>query len=178
MLYFICLGVALFLTKYFVDQRIAFWYYVLMTMSVSYNLVVEFLPSVKALYVAAAISAPILIVAKSYPDEKRLLLVAFAAFFVALGRELCMDIEDRNGDVSSLIHRIPSHPLAIAAFIAQSVGLTLLLIQVRSQSDLLVAILMALGLTISGFFWFGLTKHKAAIRLMKLQFLVGLYFLF
>jgi geranylgeranylglycerol-phosphate geranylgeranyltransferase len=103
-LYFVCLALALFTTRYLVDQRIAFWYYGLATASISYGYVVEYLPSIKALYVAAAISIPIWIVATSYPDERRLYVLAAAGFFFALGRELCMDIDDRPGDVASMIH--------------------------------------------------------------------------
>ena len=176
-LYFICLALVLFLTRHFVDERIAFWYYALVTLSISYFYVVEYLPSIKALYVAVAISVPILIVAVSYPDEQRLYLVAVAGFMFAFGRELCMDIEDRSADVVSVIHRIRPVSLAIFAFVAQTFGWTLLLVQVRRPLDVFAAVFMALVLIMSGIFWFGLKKHMAAIRLMKLQLLIGLYFL-
>ena len=176
-LYFICLALALFLTRCFVDQRIAFWYYALMTLSISYGYIVECLPSVKALYVAVAISVPVFIVAVSNSNEKRLCLVAVAAFLFALGRELCMDIDDRTADVVSLMHRIRPTPLAIAAFVLQTVGLTLLLVQVRRSLDIVAVALIALVLALSGIFWFSLENHKVARRLMKLQLLVGLYFL-
>src|SRR5438552_2133271 len=71
-LYFLCLGVALFLTKYFVNERIAFWYYALMIMTISYGYIVEYLPSIKAPYVATAISVPVCILIAHYPDEKRI----------------------------------------------------------------------------------------------------------
>jgi geranylgeranylglycerol-phosphate geranylgeranyltransferase len=176
-LYFICLALALFLTRRFVDQRMAFWYYALVTVSISYGYVVECLPSIKAPYVAAAISVPVFIVAASYPDEKRLYLVAVAGFLFGLGRELCMDIDDRAADVVSLLHRIRPTPIAIAAFIAQTVGLALLLVQVRRPLDIIAGVFMALVLILSGISWFSLKNHKAARRLMKLQILVGVYFL-
>ena len=172
-----CLALALFLTRHFVDQRIAFWYYALVTLSISYGYVVEFLPSAKAPYVAAAISLPVFIVAVSYPDEKRLYVVAVAGFLFALGRELCMDIVDRTGDIASLMHRIRPAPLAIAAFVVQTVGLALLLFQIRRSLDVLAGVFMALVLVMSGIFWFSLKNHKVANRLMKLQLLGGLYFL-
>src|SRR6266481_2021310 len=40
-LYFICLALSLFFTRHFADQRTAFWYYVLLTLSISYGYVVE-----------------------------------------------------------------------------------------------------------------------------------------
>jgi geranylgeranylglycerol-phosphate geranylgeranyltransferase len=177
MLYFICLALALFLTRRFIDQRIAFWYYALVTLSISYGYIIECLPSVKAPYVAAAISVPVFIVAESYPDEKRLYLVAVAGFLLALGRELCMDIDDRTGDIVSLMHRIRPASLAIAAFVVQTVGLALLLVQVRRSLDVLVAMFMGLVLVVSEISWFSMKNHKAAKRLMKLLLVVGLYFL-
>ena len=176
-LYFVCLGMALLLTRRFVDQRTAFWYYALVTWSISYGYIVECVPSLKALYVAAAISVPVFIIALSYPSEKRLYTVAVAGFLLALGREVCMDIEDRAGDVVSLMHRIRPGPLAVAAFAAQVVGFALLVMQVRRYLDVLAIVVLALVLAAAGVFWFRLKKQTAANRLMKLQLLVGLYFL-
>jgi geranylgeranylglycerol-phosphate geranylgeranyltransferase len=177
MLYFFCLGLALFLTRYFVDERIAFWYYALMAINISYGYVVEHLPSVKAPYVAAAISVPVCILAASYPGEKRLYLMVVVVFLFVLGREFCMDIGDRTGDVASVMHRISPLPLAIVAFVAQIVGLILLAVQVHRSLDVVATLLIGLVLVSACFFWFGLKKYKVAIRLMKLQMLLGLYFL-
>lgn len=176
-LYFICLALALVLTKRYVDERIAFWYYGLVTLSISYGYIVECLPVVKAPYVAAATSVPVFIVAMSYPDERRLRVVAVACFLFALGRELCMDIEDRAGDVASLMHKLRPAPLAIAAFGLQIIGFALLLLQVRRSLDVFAALCMAGTLALAGLSWFHLKKRPTARRLMKLQLLIGLYFL-
>jgi geranylgeranylglycerol-phosphate geranylgeranyltransferase len=177
LLFFICLALALFLTKRYVDERIAFWYYGLATVSISYGYVVEWLPSIKAPYVAVAISVPVLIVAASYPAEHHLYVVAVAGFMLALGRELCMDIADRAGDVRSAMHRIPESRLAVTAFISQTIGWALLVLQIRRTLDLLAAVFLAIVLLIAGIWWFRAKKYKMARRLMKLTFLVGMYFL-
>jgi len=176
-LYFICLGMALFLTKYFVDQRIAFWYYFLVAMSISYGYIIEYIPSLKAPYVAVAISTLIFIVAESYPDEKKLYFVAFAGFMFALGRELCMDIRDRTGDTLSFISTISSAIIATVAFGAQCIGLIMLITQFHQFRDIFATGSMAIVLVASGIIWFGLNNHKIANRLMKIQMLIGLYFL-
>lgn len=176
-LYFLCLIQALFLTRHFVDERIAFWYYALITMCISYGYIVEYLPTFKAPYVATAISIPICIVAASYPGEKRLYSLAIASFLFALGRELCMDIGDRSGDIISTVHRISPFPVAIVAFVAQTAGLAILAVQIRRSLDLLAILLLALVLVIAALMWFSLKKYRVAIRLMKLQLFVGLYFL-
>jgi geranylgeranylglycerol-phosphate geranylgeranyltransferase len=176
-LYFVCLALALFLTRRFVDERIAFWYYALVTLSISYGYIVECLPSVKAPYVALAISVPVFIVAVSYSEEKRLYILAGAGFLFALGRELCMDIVDRTGDIVSRMHSIRPGRLAIGAFVVQTAGLALLMMQVRRSLDVFAAAFMTLVLVVAGFFWFCLKRHNAANWLMKLQLLAGLYFL-
>lgn len=175
--YFGFLAIALFLTRYFVEQHIAFWYYALMTLSISYSYIVEWLPTIKAPYVAAAISIPVCIVAASYPEEKRLQILVVAGFLFALGRELCMDIADRAGDIKSPIHRIPAEPVAIAAFIVQIIGIGMLIVQIRQPLDVIAVVFMAVVLATCGVFWFSLKNLKTANRLMKLQLLVGLYFL-
>jgi geranylgeranylglycerol-phosphate geranylgeranyltransferase len=175
--YFISLALALFLTRSFVGQRVALWYYALMALSISYRFVVEHLPSAKAFYVALVISVPLLIIALSYPNEGRLYIVAIAGFSFALGRELCMDIDDRKGDVVSLIHRVDPTTVAAAAFVSQGLGVTMLLSQVRRLPDVFPASVMVLVLVTSGISWFNLNNHKIARRIMKLQLAIGLYFL-
>ncbi|MGA3028005.1 MAG: UbiA family prenyltransferase [Bryobacteraceae bacterium] len=174
--YFVCLALALFLTRNFVDERVAFWYYALVTLSISYGYIVECLPSIKAPYVAMAISVPIFIVAVSY-SERRLYIAAVAGFLFALGREVCMDIGDRTGDIVSLMHRIRPERLAIGAFAVQTAGLTLLITQVRRPLDVFVVVLMTLVLIVAGFVRFCLKRHRASERLLKLQLFLGLYFL-
>jgi geranylgeranylglycerol-phosphate geranylgeranyltransferase len=177
-LYFACLASALFATRFYVKPNTAFWYYVLLTLSISYGYVVDCFPGLKSLYVATTIAIPVLIVATSYPDERRLYLVAGSAFFFVLGRELCMDLVDRAGDAASFMHQIRPEPLAIAAFSSQAIGLLLLAMQADKQLLDLVDLLLATSLLVlSSLYWFRLTSYKRAIVLMKAQLFIGLYFL-
>jgi len=66
-MYFTCLSLALFSTRHYVTPGIAFWYYGLIAISISYGYVVECFPSLKAPYVAVVSSIPVLIVAAWYP---------------------------------------------------------------------------------------------------------------
>jgi len=176
-LYFVCLASALLATKFYIDSVTAFWYYALLAISISYGYVVDCFPGFKAPYVAAAISLPVLIVATSYSEGGQLYLVAVAAFFFAFGRELCMDFLDRSGDAASFMHRIKPRRLAVAAFSSQGIGLILLAIQADRVGDVVVLISMLGLLVLSGIYWFKLEVYKTTIFLMKVQFLVGLYFL-
>lgn len=176
-LYFTCLALALFSTKYYVEQGVDFWYYGLISLSISYVYIVNGLPGLKTLYVATALTIPILMMATLYPDEPRLYVLAGAGFLTILGREICMDIQDRAGDVVSFMHRIHPKPLAIVAFSLQTVGLLLVTTQIRGLADTIAVLAMITVYVVSCLCWFKLGREKLAILLMKIQFFVGLFLL-
>jgi 4-hydroxybenzoate polyprenyltransferase len=176
-LYFTFLGLGLFTTRHYISPRIAFWYYALMTVTISYGYVVECLPGLKAPYVATAVSVPILIVAASYPDEPGLNIVAVSTFLFTLGREICMDILDRDGDAISFMHKIRAQPLVVTAYALQGAGVLLLLTQADKSSDFACLFIVTLLLVLSGMYWFKSGRHNRAIAIMKIEFFLGLYFL-
>lgn len=176
-LYFSSLLSALFLICHYIPERLAFWYYGLTVMAISYGYVVDFLPGLKAPYVAATVSLLPLMIATWYPSEVRLYFVAGAVFLFTAGKEICMDIRDRPGDPISFMHMFGPRPLAIVAFSMEVLGVLLLAIQVRRPRDAIDVLAMATMLAISGFYWFKLASYKRAILLMRLQFILGIYFL-
>ncbi len=176
-LYFSSLLSALFLIRHYIPERLAFWYYGLTVMSISYGYVVDFLPGLKAPYVAATVSLLPLMIATWYPSEVRLYFVAGAVFLFTAGKEICMDITDTPGDPISFMHMFRPRPLAIVAFSLQVLGVLLLATQAPDSRDTIDLLAMAFMLAISGFYWFKLTNYKRAILLMRLQFILGIYFL-
>lgn len=176
-LYFLSLGFALVSTRYFVPQDIAFWYYVLITLTISYRYVVGFLPSAKTVYTAIASSIPLLLIATSYPQEQKLRVAAVSVFLFILAREICGDLQDRPGDAVSVMHRFSPLSLASIAFVFQILGLILLAFQTSNRGELIALISMTLLLTLSGIYWFRLASYRRATLIMKIQLFVGLYFL-
>jgi geranylgeranylglycerol-phosphate geranylgeranyltransferase len=176
-LYFTFLGSALFSTRHFVTPGIAFLYYALTALSISYGYVVDGIPSLKAPYVATVSTIPVLILATSYPQESGLYLVAAAMFFLTLGREVCMDIKDRAGDAVSILHRYSPQTLAATAFSLQTVALLLLAVKVQKAGDIVGLLAMAFLLSLSGVYWFKFARYRRAIIIMKLPLFIGLYFL-
>lgn len=174
--FFICLGGALFSTRAFVTSDLAFWYYAMIVLAISYSYVVEWLPAFKAPYVAASTSIPVFVVANLFRADQRLLSVGYSMFLIMLGRELCMDIHDRPGDPVSFVSRIPALEAALAAFGLQAAGLAVLGFQFHER-NLLPLVLMATILTASSISWFVLARQGISIRLMKGQFAVGLWLL-
>jgi geranylgeranylglycerol-phosphate geranylgeranyltransferase len=176
-MYFTSLSLALFATRHYVTQGIAFWYYGLIAISISYGYVVECFPSLKAPYVAAVSSIPVLIVAAWYPAEGRLYFVAGSVFLVSLGREICMDITDRVGDSISFMHRFEPRKLALVAFFIEAMGLLLLLVQIGKPRDIFVLIGTIALLALAAVYWFKFASYNRADLLMKMQLVLGLYFL-
>lgn len=176
-LYFVALGVALFSTRYFVAQDIALWYYGLTVTSISYVYIVDGLPSLKTVYVAAASSIPVLIIARSFPKEPRLYVIAGSVFLFTLGREICGDIQDRTGDAVAYLHRFSPSSLAVVAFSVNAVGVSLLAFQVRTPAEIADVLAMTVILALAGVYWFKFGRHRKATFLMKMQLFVGLYLL-
>lgn len=176
-LYFVCLAAALLTTKAFVPPRVAFLYYLTVTLTISYRYIVAFIPSIKAPYAAGTIAIPAIIVAEHNGREARLVIIAVFAF--ALGRELCMDIVDRPGDAKSLIHRLRPTSLAIVAFLLQVAALFLIWTSSskRNYWTLIDLMVIAILLVLASICWFRLERYSTAIDIMKLQLFLGLYFL-
>jgi 4-hydroxybenzoate polyprenyltransferase len=176
-LYFVSLGLALFSTKYFVGEDIAFWYYGLAILSISYVYIIDGLPIIKTPYVAAASSVPVLIIARLYPNEPRLYVIAGSVFLLTLGREICGDIQDRAGDKVTRLNRLKPVSLAVIAFAVQAIGLMLLASQIRNPGDAVDVFAMTLLLILAGLFWFKWDGYRRSTLLMKIQLFVGLYLL-
>jgi geranylgeranylglycerol-phosphate geranylgeranyltransferase len=177
-LYYTCLALALFTTRFCIDSSsAAFLYYLLLTMCISYGYVVEYLPGVKALYVAAASSIPVLILVAYFPNDIKLYRVAVALFSFMLGRELCKDLLDRPGDPISFLHNIEPQRIATFAFAAQGAGLILLSLRIVARFAIVDLLLMIALLVLSYLCWFTFGRQRSATALMKVVIFLGLYFL-
>jgi geranylgeranylglycerol-phosphate geranylgeranyltransferase len=177
-LYYASLTLALVTTRHFiVSTRISFLYYLLLILCISYHYIVEYLPELKAVYVAATSSIPILILIAYYPAETALHWIAPALFALMFGREVCKDLLDRAGDTASLLHKIPAKRMARIAFSSHAIGLILLAGQVVNVYLLIGFFGMAAILAQSYRAWFHHERDVTAIRLMQISMFLGLFFL-
>lgn len=178
-LYFILLAAALFSTRYLVKEQVAFWYYFLMALSISYGHVVEFIPALKAPYVAAVMTIPVLIVADSF-HETKLYGIALAIFMFNLGKELCMDVLDRPGDTATLLHKIPARHVAFIAVGFQFASYVVLLVLTASGTRsltevLLISIAVLQGLSVH--YLLVRANMRRAVYVMRIELLVSFYFI-
>lgn len=176
-LYFVSLTLAVLTIRSYVAPSVAFWYYALTIISISYGYLLAWLPGFKAPYVAVAMTIPVLIVADLYPGERALYFMAGAMLFHTLGREMCKDIVDRPGDAYSFMHRFTEKPLAVAAFSAQMIGLLLIGMQLQEPVDFIVFVVIMFLLGLSLLDWFKFARYKRAVVVANVQLVVALYFL-
>jgi geranylgeranylglycerol-phosphate geranylgeranyltransferase len=175
--YFISLAASLITTRYCVPSAVAFWYYLILFLALSYGYVVELLPTIKAFYVSVAIALPVIIVESFYPTETKLFRIGASVFLFSCGKELCMDILDRPGDPTSLLHQLEPHTVAAIAFgleIAAVVPLALTVTGTVARA-LLGAICCIIVLAFLA--WRHASRRRFAVALMRLPMLLGLYFL-
>lgn len=176
-MYFLSLAASLITTRYCAPSHVAFWYYVILFLALSYGYVVELLPTVKACYVSAAIALPVIIVERLYPMETKLYRVAISAFLFSCGKELCMDVLDRPGDPVSLLHQLDSSVVAAVAYGFEIVAVALLAFTTtgRVAHTFIVAIFCVI--VVSALAWRRASHRRLAVALMRLPMLIGLYFL-
>jgi hypothetical protein len=159
------------------DNHVAFLYYAGLTIAISYSYIVEYLPALKAPYVAAASMLPVLILVGYYPNERQLYRIAGAVFLSVLGRELCKDILDRRGDAASPLHRINERALAVTAFGSQAIAILVVSLRLQTAAGAGAVVLMSGALAAAAICWFRLGKHHTATAWMKTVVLFGLFFL-
>jgi len=176
-LFFLCLVLALAMTYYLIDSAIAFWYYLVLILSLSYGYIVELAPAWKAPYVAAAMAIPTIIVANSYPNELHLWRVAVAVFCFALGKELYMDLLDRPGDTPSFLHVVRFEVVARMAFGVLWIGLTFLVTYPRSARDVMYATVMVGLLLFATVIGERSKRHRLAVQIVRIEMLLGIYYL-
>lgn len=176
-LFFCFLAGALFSTRYFVPSNIAFYYYAAMIVAISYGYLVEWLPSLKTIYVSIAETIPLLILLSSFPGDVRLQAVTSAIFLHALGREICKDILDRPGDGMSFVRGLNPSTLAVCAFILQGAALSILALHSRTGVDFLVLLAMGGVVALAVLTWSSSASRGQSLILLKIELFLGLYFL-
>lgn len=176
--YFVSLLLGLLSIRFYVGtNRIAFLYYALLATWISYHYVVEYLPTIKALYVASVSILPVLIVAAYYPSEHTPRHVAAALFLFMLGRELCKDLPDRAGDPKSRLHSVQPLAVARSAFAIQAVGLILLGLRISGPLTGTIFVAMSVGIVVAYLCWFRGERLLTALRIMQVVLFLGLCFL-
>jgi geranylgeranylglycerol-phosphate geranylgeranyltransferase len=175
-LYFVLLTLSLVLIKANVEPSYTYIYLLLIVGLINYNYIVSYIPSLKDFYVATIGIFPLFILASLLPGRGYAPVIV-CLFLFLLGREMLMDIEDFDGDGETLVKMIGVAKSAYIAFGVKFVGSIILLQQINDLWG--GAILCAVVASDLVFFilWTQATMRSAVLFYMKLQLLLGIYYL-
>jgi hypothetical protein len=146
-------------------------------LGINYNQVAEHAATLKSLYVAAVSVLPLLVLREHFVSVYSLYVLMASLFLFTTGKELCMDFRDRDGDPGSFLDKMTEVSLGRVAFSTQATSLLLLLGATKTWKQALALAILGLLFFRSARLWFSAQHYRRAIATMKLQLLVGSYFL-
>jgi geranylgeranylglycerol-phosphate geranylgeranyltransferase len=175
--YFSLLTVSLVMVKALIRIEHAYLYLTFLLVLINYNYVVSYFPKLKNLYVAVAGLIPMLIVAGLVSSERVYPVVILSLFCFLLGREMLMDILDQKGDPQTFVKSIGINPAENIAFMLKAGGTLLIVTQVRRLPDIIPIIILMTSDAVFVLLWKLGRRRNLIINLMKVQLLIGIYFL-
>ena len=176
-IYFTLLAVSLVTIKLYVPLPLVYLYVLLLIALINYNYVVAYVPTAKNFYVATVGLIPIFILGFLLDAAPTIMRMGSSLFLFLLGRELLMDVQDAPGDAKTLIKIVGARTAENSAFALKLLGSAGLWLVVGNLADaILVASLLFLDILFA-WAWKRGMHRRAIIHLMKLQLLVGVYFL-
>jgi geranylgeranylglycerol-phosphate geranylgeranyltransferase len=175
-IYFFLLAASLTMIKFFVEPRHVYLYLLLLTALINYNYVVAYIPAAKNLYVAAVGLLPIFILTSLVGNNSIVPLIAPPLFLFLLSREILMDVQDAKGDGKTFVNMIGSNGAENAAFGLKFMGSLGLCLAIANRVDAILVGLVVILDVIFLFAWKLNRYRRVQIHLMKLQLLVGIYF--
>jgi geranylgeranylglycerol-phosphate geranylgeranyltransferase len=176
-LYFFLLTLSLVLIKATVKPAHTYIYLLLLVGLINYNYVVSYVPWLKDFYVATLGIFPLFILSSLLPEGRGHGLVITCLFLFLLGREMLMDIGDVDGDGETLVKRIGLERSASIAFGVKFLGSLILSQQIGDLWGALILFTVVASDLFFLFLWSRPTMRGVVLFCMKLQLLLGIYYL-
>jgi geranylgeranylglycerol-phosphate geranylgeranyltransferase len=176
-IYFLLLALSLWLVRSQANSYNIFLYLLLLVASVNYNVAISYFPYLKNLYVASAGLIPLFILSTLLPSHRFEPFALCAVFFYLLSRELFSDIRDAAGDHGTFAKIVGPEAAANTAFGLKLVSSASLL---GNPADLIgdtLAFAIIFTDVVCIFLWKKFGNSSAALRIMKLQAVAGMYYL-
>jgi geranylgeranylglycerol-phosphate geranylgeranyltransferase len=175
-IYFTLLAFSLITIKLYVSPAHVYLYVLLLVALINYNYVVAYVPAAKNIYVATVGLIPIFILASLVDSGSILVRIAPSLFLFLLGREMLMDVEDSKGDLNTLANLVGAKTAENVAFLLKSLGSVGLCLAITGTTDAALVVLLVLFDGLFAWAWKRGRYRRTTIHLMKLQLLVGIYF--
>lgn len=175
-IYFLLLGISLVLVKALVDLSHVYLYLLLLIGLINYNYVVLHVPVLKNVYVAFVGTLPLLILASLVPQRAGYIFVIASLFLFLLAREILMDIEDVAGDGETFSKVVGIERAQWIAFSAKGIGDLALITKVHEGWSAVILGIIVLSDLLCVWLWRQGSRRQAVLLVMKLQLLLGIYF--
>jgi geranylgeranylglycerol-phosphate geranylgeranyltransferase len=175
-LYFVLLALSLALIKANVEPPYTYIYLLLLIGLINYNYVVAYIPSLKDFYVATIGIFPLFILSSLLPGRGHVPVI-ICLFLFLLGREMLMDIEDLDGDGETLVKKIGVAKSTYIAFGVKLVGSLVLSQQINDIWGGVILLTVVASDLLFFLFWIRSAVRSAVLFCMKLQLLLGIYYL-
>jgi geranylgeranylglycerol-phosphate geranylgeranyltransferase len=177
-LYFLFIFLSLILVKIYVPGNYVYIYLTFLVLLTNYDYMVDTFPQIKNFYVSVTTVIPIVVLSYVSPGNYNYAYVAYALIFFTLGREMFMDILDAEGDGKTFVKLLGMERAPIIASASQWIGVLVLACAVNSPIDVLAVAILASTLGAIHWIWSKSKSRKKLISYMKIQMLIGIYFLF
>jgi geranylgeranylglycerol-phosphate geranylgeranyltransferase len=176
-LYFFLLTLSLVLIKANVEPAHTYIYLLLMVGLINYNYVVSYILWLKDFYVATIGVFPLFILSSLLPEGRGHGPVIMCLFLFLVSREMLMDIEDCEGDGETLVKKIGLGKSAYIAFGLKFLGSLILSQQIDDLWGAIILFTVVTSDLLFLFLWSRPTMRGVILFCMKLQLLLGVYYL-
>lgn len=161
-----------------ISPQFHYYYLGAFILAINYNTVVNNLPAAKNIYGAAGHALPVLLANAVCGGEAVPVLLAPSVFFFTLGREVLMDLRDIRGDGPTLVKSVPRRVVMTAAFASQAAGILFLGACVTNGPEAMAFAFIGITFTALAVAGFRSVSISTIVALMRVQFVLGLVFLF
>jgi len=176
-LYFSLVTVSLAIVRFYLDAPATFLYLILLLGLINYNYVVAYAPTLKNIFAALVFTIPIVILTKYLHGIQAQLPVIAALFATLLGREMLMDVLDSKGDGKTFAKIIGSKRAVWLAFVLNLFSTCLLFLETKSVLGKSLAALLLFSDLALALTWTLSKYRRLVIHLLKVHFVLGIYYL-
>lgn len=159
------------------DAAVVMLYSALCILVISYRYVKSELIAIKSIYVAMCNIFPIAIVGSISGDISRKVWLSCALFMFSISRELLMDVLDMKGDGGTIPNLFGERWSIRIGIFLQLPAIFCMYALGRTAIDLFVASIIAMIAASAISLWLRSGSRRAAIGVMKLPMLFGIYYL-
>ena len=176
-IYIIIFIISLIMVRVLIAPGVHYPYLVLFIASINYGTIVDHLPKLKNIYIAATCLLPFVIANTAAGTTIVSPYLMIAVFFFTLGREMLMDVRDQEGDGQTLAQALPGLTIPIIAFALHTVAIGSLVAVSNTRLRWAALAAITIILIVVMVRWRHARERGSLVNAMKIQMALFLAFL-